>query len=290
MKYTIAIVGSGKVGTTLGYLLSRSGYSIAGFASRTIESAERAAKLIGSGSYSNHPAEITCLADAVFITTPDRVIEQVCAEIVLEKGFKSNSVVFHCSGAFPSEALASARKCGAHVGSLHPLQSFASADKAVKMLAGGICVFEGDTVARHCAEMIAKDIGVRLVYIRPDEKPLYHAAAVVASNYLVTLIGLAVDLAASAGFSKEESLRGIMSLAQGVLDNVSDLGVSDALTGPITRGDIDTISSHIRAIKLRVPHLLSLYSTLGQGTIQIAKAQGSLSRELIEQMEALFQI
>ncbi len=288
MKQSIAIVGCGTTGTALGKLFVEIGYPIVGVASRRLESARRTAGLIGISNYSNDAVQITATADIVFITTPDVVIQSVCDAIAKQSGFKKGSFVFHCSGALSSEILASARQCGAHIGSLHPLQSFASVEQALQMVSGSTYTFEGDTEVLSLARELVKDIGADFIQIRAQDKPLYHAAAVVASNYLVTLVNLAIELNELIGISKKSSVKALLPLIRGTLNNVETLGIHKALTGPIVRGDIDTITSHIRAIKTRAPHFLPLYMALGNSAVSIAEAKGGLEEETIHGMRTLF--
>lgn len=290
MKRSLAIVGCGIIGTTLGKLFAEIGYPIVGVASRRLESARSSAELIGISNYSDITVQITAKADIVFITTPDVVIQSVCDEIAKQNGFKKDSFVFHCSGAFPSEILASARRCGAHIGSIHPLQSFASVEQALQMVAGCTCTFEGDTKALPIARKMVKDIGADFIQIRVQDKPLYHAAAVVASNYLVTLINLATELNQLIGISTEASVKAFLPLIKGTLNNVKRLGAHRALTGPIVRGDIDTITLHIEAVKKDAPHFWPLYSALGNSTISLAEARGGLEEKIVREMRSLFKL
>lgn len=287
MKQSIAIVGCGTIGTTLGRLFAEAGYPIVGVASRGVESARSTAEFIGIPIYSDNPVQITPQADIVFITTPDVVIQSVCDKIAHQDGFRKNSIVFHCSGALPSTILGSARQCGAHIGSLHPLQSFASVEQALHLVSGCTCTFEGDTEALVIAREMVKDIGADFIQIGAQDKPLYHAAAVVASNYLVTLINLSTELHELIGIPKKFSVKALLPLVRGTLKNVEALGIPKALTGPIIRGDIDTIISHIEAIKSRAPYLLSLYRALGNSTISIAEARGELEEETIHKMRKI---
>ena len=287
MKQSIAVVGCGTMGTTLGKLFAEVGYPIVGVASRRLESARRTAEFIGILNYSDNSVHITSDADIVFITTPDSSIKSVCDEIAMQSGFKKKSFVFHCSGAYPSEVLASARQCGTHIGSIHPLQSFATVEQALQMVAGCTCTFEGDSEAFPLACELIRKIGANFIQIRVQDKPLYHAAAVVASNYLVTLIDLAIEMNQLIGISGEDSIQAFLPLIRGTLNNVESLGIHRALTGPIVRGDIDTITSHIEAIKTRAPQLLFLYKALGNRTVGVAKAREELGEAIVHKIQTL---
>jgi predicted short-subunit dehydrogenase-like oxidoreductase (DUF2520 family) len=276
MKPTFAIVGCGRVGSALGRFLNERGYGAVGAASRTLASARELADRIGISKVSINPWEVTNQADVVFITTPDGVIEDVCRSISKEKGFGERTVVLHCSGALPSTILSDARNCGAAIGSLHPLQSFASKTYRQSPFPGIIMDMEGDGPAVAMAEKIAADLGARSLLIKTERKSLFHAAAVAASNYLVTLLDLAFQLMGEAGVAPESAWQVLRPLVEGTLSNVNDVGIPEALTGPIARGDLETVRGHLRDMGGNLPHLASLYKALGCHTIQVAIAKGTL--------------
>nr|HID58430.1 DUF2520 domain-containing protein [Desulfobacterales bacterium] len=288
MKPSLAIVGCGTVGTAMGKLLSDAGYRVMGVVSRRLETARKAARTIGVSTYSTNPWEVTKEADIIFITTPDKAITPTCEAIVNHKGFKKGAVVIHCSGAHSSDILSSARRLEAYVASLHPLQSFASVDQALKIVHGSVCTIEGDEPALHVVRQLVSDLGGILVEISPKGKTLYHAAAVTASNYLVTLIDMALQLNGAIGIARETSFKALFPLIKGTLKNIEAIGIPAALTGPIARGDIDTVTDHLNAIKKDVPELIPLYKTLGLFTVNIAVAKGTLSPEIAHKMALLF--
>jgi len=288
MKPTLAIVGCGTVGTAMGKLLSEAGYPVIGVVSRRLETARKAAQIIGTSRYSIYPWEITKEADIIFITTPDKAIIPTCELIVNHAGFKKGAVVIHCSGAHSSDILSSARRLEALVASLHPLQSFASIDQALKIVRGSVCTIEGDEAALPVVRQLVNDLGGILIEISPMGKTLYHAAAVTASNYLVTLIDMALQLNSVIGIARETSFKALLPLIKGTLKNVETIGIPDALTGPIARGDIDTVTEHLNAMKRDVPELIPLYKILGLFTINIAEAKGTLPQEIAHKMVLLF--
>ncbi|MDP3286518.1 MAG: DUF2520 domain-containing protein, partial [Desulfobacterales bacterium] len=190
MKPSFAIVGCGRVGTALAKYLAEAGYIPAGLASKSLSSAKRVADLTGSVNFTDTAWEATRKADIVFITTPDGTIKEACDSIAAKNGFNSGSVVLHCSGALTSTVLLSAKACGASTGSMHPLQSFASTEYSHNPFSGIVTSVEGDKKATDAASLVASDLGSGCVTIQTEAKILYHASAVVASNYLATLIDL----------------------------------------------------------------------------------------------------
>ena len=288
MRPSFAIVGCGRVGTALAKYLAEAGYILAGLASKSLSSAKRVADLTGSVNFTDTAWEVTRKADIVFITTPDGAIKEACDSIAVKNGFNSGSVVLHCSGALTSTMLLTARNCGASIGSMHPLQSFASTEYSHNPFSGIVTSVEGDKKATDAASLVAAALGSGCVTIKTEAKILYHASAVVASNYLVTLLDLSLNLIRQAGVPADEAFRSLKPLIDGTLSNIEKLGVHDALTGPIARGDIQTIENHILEIGSETPHLLPLYKILGLYTVEIAKGKGTLSDTVCGSLKKLF--
>jgi len=272
----VAIIGAGVVGTSLGYLLRKTGWRIAGIASRTLQSAQKAKKIIGEG---NASADLSCTAreaDVVFITTSDDAIKGTCEKIAAEGGFKPGTVVFHTCGALSSDVLKSAKRKGACIASLHPLQSLANVKEAVRNLQGSYFCIEGDENALSVARHIISALKGKEITLQPQKKSLYHAGASAASNFLVATIGFGLALFNAAGIKKEDSLKALMPLIKGTVKNIESLGIPAALTGPISRGDAGVVEGHLKAIARRQKNLIDLYSELGRYTVKIAKEKGTL--------------
>jgi len=288
MKPSFAIVGCGKVGTSLGWFLSRRGYPLIGVATRHRETAEAAARLVGTDAFSDKPWEITPTADIVFITTPDGTIAGTCKSILERGGFKEDAVVLHCSGSLPSTILSFGEGGNYHVGSLHPLQSFASLKTDWNPFRGIIAAVEGDDAATATAREVAKALGAVCLEIKTEAKSMYHASAVVASNYLVSLMDLSLRLMAAAGISGKNAIDVLNPLIKGTLSNIEKVGIPEALTGPISRGDVETVADHLTQMATVTPDLIPIYKSLGRHTIQLALAKGTLSKGDAEKLDALF--
>ncbi len=279
MPHRFAIIGAGTVGRALARLLSGQGHEFVGAASRSIGSAQAACELAGAGHPSEDPAELAREADLVFITTPDDAIGGVCAHLGRARALRPETVVAHCSGALSSNVLADARSCGAHVGSMHPLQTLASPEQAVALLPGSWCCIEGDEPAVEVLECVARALSMHAFRIRTEAKPLYHAAAIVSSNYLVALQAAALKLAAAAGIEPADALHALLPLIRGTVSNIEALGIPAALTGPIARGDVETVRRHLAALAAHAPDLLDLYRVLGREAIEVARDKGTLQRD-----------
>ncbi|MBI3273461.1 MAG: DUF2520 domain-containing protein [Planctomycetes bacterium] len=272
----VAIVGAGVVGRTLGYALRRAGYAVVAVASRSLASAEAAVAFIGAGAACDRPAEAAARADVVLLTTPDDALERTCEAIAAARGFRAGARVLHTSGVLSSGVLESAHAIAAFVASLHPLQTFASPAEAVQALAGTRWFYEGDEAALETTRELITALEGIPVRIETERKPLYHAGAVLASNYLVTLAARACALLESAGVPAEGSLPAILPLLRGTVTNLERVGLPRALTGPIARGDVKTVELHLRTIAEHRPEDLELYRLLGGKTIPLAVAKGGL--------------
>lgn len=283
-KPKIAVVGAGKVGCALALLLNRQGYPVAGVASRSLDSASRVAGELKVPATVN-PEEVTSGADVVFITTPDRVIADVADEITKRGGFRPGQVVFHTSGAHSADEVGSARRSGALAASLHPLQSFADIKMAMENLPGSYFALEGDREALPLAEQIVKDLGGKSFAIAAEDKPLYHAAACIASNYLVSLMHFATGLYSRFGLTREEAFDALFPLVKGTIKNISQVGPSQALTGPVARGDGSTLEGHLKVLKDVGEQELDLYSRLGLYTVRVALEKGSINAEQAKNLD-----
>jgi len=287
-KPAIALVGAGKVGSALALLLNRQGYPVTGVADMNLSSARRVAEELRVPA-TVRPEEITAGADVVFIATPDRVIAHVAGEIDRRGGFRAGQVVFHTSGAHPAEEVGAARHSGALVASLHPLQSFADISMAMENLRGSFFAVEGDAGALPLAEQIVEDLGGRVFFIAAQDKPLYHAAACIASNYLVSLMHLATGLYARFGLSRQEAFQALFPLVQGTIRNISLAGPAQALTGPVARGDSITLEGHLAALKEVGEQELDLYRKFGLYTIKVALEKGSITADQGEELKKIFE-
>jgi len=287
MAKRVSIIGCGAVGRSFGVALREAGYSIAALASKDVESARAARALIGEGNIARSGVDAARAGEIVFITVPDSAVAAVCDRIAREGGFARGRIVLHCSGALSAEALASARKVGAAVGALHPIQSFSSAQDAVQTMRGVVFTFQGDAKASKAAREIVRKLGGKLVTISAEEKPLYHTASVFASNYLVALAQIASSLLAESGVPANESLKALLPLMRGTLDNLERVGLPDALTGPIARGDVETVETHLKALRKLEPVWEHAYRELGLVALGVARDKGTLTKEQAEKIESL---
>ncbi len=289
MKPTFSIIGCGRVGTALAVFLSKTGYRPVGFVSKGGISSQRAADLAGSGTAFSDTRDAVKKSEIVFITTPDNLIESVCSSIVKTNGFDRDTVLFHCSGALSSSILGAASKKGLSTGSLHPLQSFAPHEENRKSPFLGINMsVEGDEKALLKGEEIIRDLEANPFTLPTRAKTLYHAAAVVASNYLVTLENFALQLLQEADLSEEKAYAVLEPLIQGTLNNIKERGTKAALTGPVARGDVEIVERHVKDLEALRPDYLELYLLLGRYTLDIARSGQGLDKIGLAGLEAVF--
>jgi len=286
---TVAIIGAGRVGSSVGFLLKRAGYTVTAVASRTLASAQKAAAFVGAGEPTTDTVKAASKAGIVFITTPDGAIKNVCDKIAAEGGLQAGSLVVHMFGAQSLTLLDAAKLSGAYRAVIHPLQSAPSPAQGVKNLPGSYFRIEADPEALETAKDIVKALG-GLELVMPkwssdkDSAALYHAGAVTVSNYFVALVDYGLKFYQTLGADKQDTLKALLPLIKGTLQNIETLGTTDALTGPIARGDVKTIQGHIEAMKKKTPELLGLYKELARHTVAVAREKGGITRELAEEL------
>ncbi len=286
----VSIIGAGVVGTSLGYLLRKKGYTISGIASRTSASANRALEFIGQGYATTDLADAAKKADIVFITTSDKSIKNACDHIAKTGGFKPGMVVFHTCGALSSKVLNSAEKHGAYTASFHPLQSLANVKEAVKRLSGSYFFIEGHEEALKVAREIIKSLRGKEIRLEIDKKTLYHAGACAASNFLVATVSFGIELFEMAGINRKDALKSLMPLINGTVKNINKLGVPMALTGPIARGDSVIINDHLRSISKIKNELIDLYCELGKYTVKLGIQKGTLKNRDAKKINSIFNL
>ncbi|MDR3481698.1 MAG: DUF2520 domain-containing protein [Burkholderiaceae bacterium] len=270
MNNTLSIIGSGKVGRTLGRLWAeRKSVALQDVLNRSRQSAQAACDFIGAGRAIESYAD-TRSADIYLIATPDDHIEAACEALAATGLLTAASIVFHCSGAKSASVLHGAATCGAAVASVHPIRSFASPEQSVADFAGTYCGAEGDPRALATLGELFSAIGGIMVGIDSERKILYHAAAVFASNYLVTLLDTAQRAYVEAGVAPDMALKLMEPLVRATVDNVFRLGPEAALTGPIARGDMATVRRQQDAVSDWQTTSGGLYRDFAKLTVDLA--------------------
>jgi predicted short-subunit dehydrogenase-like oxidoreductase (DUF2520 family) len=282
----VGVVGAGRVGTAVAVLLERAGHRIVGISGRA-ETRGRAHAYLASAPFLE-PAEAAAAAELVVIGTPDDVIEPTAEALAAAAAVGTGTWVSHLSGALGLDALRRAREVGARILAVHPLQTFPDVDSALERLPGcSIAVTAEDDEGYLLGERLAQDLHGVPFRLADEFRPLYHAAAVFASNYLVTASAIAESLFAAAGLP--DPAHAMAPLQRASLDHVGKLGPARALTGPAVRGDAGTIRRNLEALERHAPGLVPTYVAMARATLDLAERSGRLpsgSRAVVEEVLA----
>ncbi len=269
---TVGIVGAGRAGAGLAMALSRVGYQVRLHGSRPRD-------LPSTVDYTHGgPPPWLAEVDAVLLAVPDDVLADVANELACDGRVGEGQVILHLSGVLDAGVLAPLQSCGCPVGSLHPLQSLSEAETAADRLKGAAAAVEGDTGAIAVAEELATALGMKPLRVPAAAKPLYHAAAVFASNYIVVVAAAAQRLLECAGLTGEDAREALIPIIRGTVENIVRAGARSALTGPVARGDSATVRKHLDVLP---PEEAALYRALGRAALSVAQL-GEAERVAVE--------
>lgn len=269
----VGIVGAGRAGLGLGLALARVGHEVR-LSARHARSVPAPLSLT-VGELPGWLSEV----DVVLLAVPDDAIAGVAAALAAAGLVRSAQTVLHLSGALGRDVLAPLAPCGAALGSLHPLQSLSDPATAPQRLSGAVAAVEGDERAVVVATALARGLGMDPVPVAAAHKPTYHAAAVFAANFLVTLAATSQRLFTRAGLPPDDATRALAALMQGTLDNVRQGGPGAALTGPVARGDVATIRRHLAALD---GEDAELYRALSRATLALSNLDAERRRAVAE--------
>lgn len=286
MAHRINFIGCGQLGRTLGLLWQREHtVTIGDILNRSLKSAEAAVSAIGAGHAIDDIAQMQAAKLTIVACGDDAIAD--CSQMLADSGvLRPGDVVFHCSGAQSSALLADCRQKGAFIASIHPIKSFANPQLAADSFAGTYCGVEGDAPALALAGPLFSELGANLLPILAEHKTLYHAASVIACNYLVALQELSILTFAKAGIEREQAMAVLKPIVSGTVENVFRLGTSEALTGPIARGDHQAVSNQLDTISAWNKNYGNLYRLLGDVSIPLAREQGHASDADLAQIKA----
>ncbi len=262
----IGIIGAGKVGTTLGKYLSIHGKNVTGFYSRTHESADEAATFAETETYSSL-CKLVEESDVIFITTPDGVIPQVWGELLHQD--ISNRIICHFSGSLSSHVFSGREEAGASGISMHPMYAFSDKFHSYEQFHTAYLTLEGDPEAVAVMKPMWEAIGHHVLTLKAEDKIKYHAAAAMASNEMLGLMQASLDILSECGFSEKDSMALLTPLVQGNIASMLEKGCVNALTGPVERGDAQTVRKHLQA--LEGSKAGKIYQSLGSTMVELAK-------------------
>ena len=279
----IGIVGAGAVGTALGVALSRAGWPIHAVAGRDPGRRERFRSLVDVTRVFADPEPILDEVELVILAVPDDVVPALAGELHLYSG----QAMVHTSGALGAEVLEPAMAAGTQVGGFHPLVAFADTERAVAALRGATVAIEGDDQLAALLGEMAEAIGATPVRLAPGSKAAYHAAAVLAAGGFVALLDAIAELGRVAGLDEAGALAIYGGLIEQTLGNARALGISRALTGPMTRGDVGTLARHLAALASHAPDVLPLYRAAAEREIRLAEGRGAIGPAIAARMREL---
>ena len=262
----IGIIGAGKVGTTLGKYLSIHGKNVTGFYSRTHESADEAATFAETETYSSL-CKLVEKSDVIFITTPDGVIHQVWGDLLHQD--ISNRIICHFSGSLSSHVFSGREEAGASGISMHPMYAFSDKFHSYEQFHTAYLTLEGDPEAVAVMKPMWEAIGHHVLTLKAEDKIKYHAAAAMASNEMLGLLQASLDILSECGFSEKDSMALLTPLVQGNIASMLEKGCVNALTGPVERGDAQTVRKHLQA--LEGSKAGKIYQSLGSTMVELAK-------------------
>ncbi len=283
MSENVVIVGPGRMGLALGAaLLQARAVDRLIYYGRGLEPPPHPIFEPGAltAEYRVGPHPIPSGTTIVILAVPDTALAEVSYDLAHAGVPPLGCAVFHLSGALSTEVLSSVHAVGYTVGSLHPLQAVADPWLSGDRLIGAAFAIAGEPAAIAAARRLVDSLSGRALLVPPVRRPVYHAAAVAASNYLVALVSFAVRLMDEAGIPEQEAVPALLPLIRGTLDNLEQLGVRAALTGPIPRGDVDTVRLHLARLS---EEDRSLYCALGRELLRLAKLAG-LDEQKVEEL------
>lgn len=272
--FDVALIGAGSVGTGVAALLSRARQRIVGVASRTTASAERASKLLDVPVFDTDRVPH---ADVYLIGTGSDALEQVAGELAASRDL-GGSVVVHFAGAFGTSPLEKARAAGAHVGALHPVQACPDIDAATRNLPRSVWGATTSPGAEEWARGFVALLDGETVMIGEQDRPIWHAAAVVTSNGIAALLAGGESILEAIGVERPEAVLG--PLARGTITNAALGGGGGAtLTGPVVRGEDDVVHKHIAALTAEHADLAETYRAVSRLIARAAARSGRVEKD-----------
>jgi predicted short-subunit dehydrogenase-like oxidoreductase (DUF2520 family) len=293
-KPTISIIGAGRLGQALAIALQSTGYPILALVARRRQKAEEVGAVLGDFKPQPRLLAASQLAelpptDLILISTPDDAIQETAHKLSKLQRGRGQGAVLHTSGALSSDALAPLSATGFETGSIHPLVSISDPVSGAESLRGAFYCLEGTRKARSLAEAIVRDLDGNSFTIKPENKALYHAAAVMASPHLIALLDLAIKMLAACGLSQSKAQKVLAPLLESTVNNLKTSNPRQALTGTFARGDITTVRRHLDALSTEeMAEALEVYKLLGLHSLQLAE-KNRLDERLSKQIRELLE-
>lgn len=292
MSERVVIIGPGRMGLALGNALRRGrvverliyvGRGLEPPPHPLFDPADAADPDSVTAEYRVGPVPTPAGTTVLILAVPDSALSEVAYDVAAAGPAPPGCAAFHLSGALSTDVLAPLHNAGYTVGSIHPMQAIADPWQSGDRLFGSAFAIAGEPPALNAARRLVNELEGTTLVIPPGLRPLYHAAAVVASNYMIALLAFAARLLEEAAVEPGDVLPALLPLVRGTLDNLEHLGISSALTGPIARGDADTVRLHLARLSVedRV-----LYCRLGLELLRLARTAG-LDERRAQELESL---
>ena len=272
-RLNVGIVGAGRVGTALAIALGRAGHRITA-ASAVSDASRRRVERFLPGTPVRQPEEVVGAADLVLLTVPDDALPALVCGLASTNAPLAGRLLAHASGRHGLGVLEPATQQGALPLALHPVMTFTGRPDDADRLVGICFGVTAPAVLRPAAEVLVMEMGGEPVFIAEADRDLYHAALAGAANHLVTQVVQAEELLTKAGVGQPARMLG--PLLSAALENALRLGDA-ALTGPVARGDADTVAGHVAALRTEAPEALPAYLALARLTATRALATGMLT-------------
>lgn len=278
------IIGAGRVGKNIGLALSTAAIiSLQAILNKSLSSAQQAATELDLGEAVANFAQLPS-ADVTWIAVNDDALPTVVDQLVTQASIQKGSFIVHCSGVLSSDILAPLIEQGCFIASMHPLKAFRTGYLTPDAFLQVDCVIEGDEEVCAWLMRVFGGLGAHVVSIKPEAKAMYHAAACIASNYLITLAAASKNLLLKAGIPDTQAMAMISRLMQGNINNMQATGeIAGSLTGPLIRGDSKTLQLHLQAIDDLV--VKKLYKAAGLATLPITGLDEHKKRVIEELLE-----
>jgi predicted short-subunit dehydrogenase-like oxidoreductase (DUF2520 family) len=281
-KPRVSIIGLGQVGMALLNAFSKCSVEVVSAFNRSEIDPSVKEKFPNSFFGKGFPGQKDPIGDLIIVAVSDDAITEVAEKLSDLLTFDEHKNVIHCSGTHSSEILKPLKEKGGKTASFHPIKAITRNTVSFEDIWFDM---EGDEELLKTLEQLAEKLGASSFRVEPEAKPFLHASAVVASNYLVVLADLVSKISALGNIPEHTAIKALAPLMKNTLSNITELGVADALTGPIARGDVQTIEKHLQSLDSD-PKLQALYKTLGREAVQIAerKKGASLSLSTIKEL------
>lgn len=268
----IGVVGAGRVGAVLAAALRAAGHEIVAVAGESPASRTRIETLL-PGVPVDKPSAVARSCDLLLLTVPDDMLENVANMLSASGAIRDGQYVVHTSGKHGLAALEPAATRGAHVLAMHPAMTFTGTHVDLDRLRGCVFGVTATPETKALAEELVADLGGTPIWVPEDKRTLYHAGLAHGANHLVTLVAQAMDLLRESG--AEDPAATLRPLLGAALDNALSYGDA-ALTGPIVRGDLNTVRAHLADIAESAPATLESYVAMARATAERAMLDGRL--------------